>query len=881
MLRAAMALCLIGIQCFLLFGQEHNNSKILLKDAFALVESNYNAHCVYEQSELMNKWVESPDLQVSFHQAIVSLSNQAEFQYEFVRPKVVMLKPLKEFKEPTLIKEIKELYVVDGENGEPLSFAFLINKTDQMVEVTDEAGYVQIEYAKNDCYRVQYLGYEDYLYCPKLEDGVKRLELEKEIYEIPEIQLGADRSLKAGSTEIWNGEIYNIKRLSRSGGQVGFSDPLRGLQFLPGVANFDDYSANVQIRGGDYDENQILLDDLPLYNVEHYFGFCSNIPSYLAQELTLYKEAIPPEFGGRASSVIDIQSGQMPKQFEGAINISNLIGSAQMDIPLADNLAARISARSSIVNLARSDYFTADREAGPGQIFIGETNGKTTDLETESEPESDFQDYYASILWEPGRNSKLRLNGFYSNDDYANQVSHERFFERVNRNITLIGLDDEEQRENIAFGFRWDQQWGKGLKQQSLINYSSYNYDFRKAFAVRNPDNGRFLLGDYYENYCEITGIKIQHQWIKTFSAGSKLQFGMESLSEESQFIVTDRDKQIAIESGNTLSQAFFASFTAQIKNQWQYSFGVRSTYYDNTSDWYLSPRVLLRRKISDDIYIQGAWSLQPQFLREVYFETPTGRSFNYYAMADGQRIPVLEANQFSLSSGMSMGQIGISISAYIKHYDGVVEQLASIIGIDEGQGSFFRRGEFLFIQGEGRNQGIEFNANWYGDPLEFIVNYTLSKNSVFFDPILNGAEIAAPNDRRHQLNALLAFKPSERTRLSLEYSYASGRPFTDVTKTSDRLLDRRSQDLELRESRLESYQRLDLSISYMIPMSTGSLEITGQVFNILDRKNQFYEEYFYSFRNQGERGLPQNFVLGYEQELLGITPSIGLNYTW
>lgn len=869
-------LCLIGTG----LAAQISGQPMPLKQALSELEETWQAKCVYSFDWIAELEVQRPNEASSFHEALSDLCHQLNLHYEFIQPRVVMLREARLAEGQEKPQEIDLVLELHDENWEGLPFAFVSHTKSDQTWVTDERGQLQFSCAAGSCLEISYLGYEPAHVCFEQDDR-RVIQMIPHSYLIPEIELGVDKNVNLGETKAWKGQVYYAGRLKQSGGQIGWSDPLRGLQFLPGISNFDDYSANVQIRGGDYDENMIILDDLPLYNVEHYFGLTSNISGELARDLTLYNEAVPPEYGGRASGVIDISSEDDNNEFAGDVYLSNLLGSARMDIPLARQLDLTVAVRSSLVNLADSDLFTADREAGPGQVFIEEqSTGEETPLATQATPRSDFQDYYLSLKWKLGRTGQLRLNGFYGQDNYDNTVVHSRVYPRLEREVELMRLEDEEDWYNGALGLRWDQSWGDRWTQTSLLNYSSHHYDLGKFFFVRNPLTGRLLNGDRYQNNSAISGWKMSHDWQYQVKEKSCLKFGLETLVENSEFSSVAADSTERYLTNDALTQAFFFSWNSEVDGL-QYNIGLRTSYYELTENWYLSPRVLLRYHFFENMYLQASWSLQQQFLREVYFETPTGRSFNYFSLADDRRIPVLEATQVSIGTGIAWRSLSLSVSAYDKYYDGMVEQLASIIGSNNNGGTFFQPAALIFLEGTGRNRGVEFSTNWYPGKWELLSAYTLSKNTVRYDRLMRGESIPAPNDRRHQLNLHLGYRPNAHWNFAAEFSYASGRPFTDVSTVSGGLRDRRNTQDLLRNARLESYQRLDFTAAYSWTGAGGKWQLAGQLFNALDRNNQFYEEYFYSFRNVDEEGLPQNFNLGYEQELLGITPSLSLTYTW
>src|SRR5690606_31182029 len=86
----------------------------------------------------------------------------------------------------------------------------------------------------------------------------------------------------------------------------GERDVIKTIQLLPGIKS-NEGGGGVFVRGGSADQNLILLDEAPVYNASHLLGFFSVFNSDAIKDLSIYAAHIPAEYGGRASSVLDIR----------------------------------------------------------------------------------------------------------------------------------------------------------------------------------------------------------------------------------------------------------------------------------------------------------------------------------------------------------------------------------------------------------------------------------------------------------------------------------------------------------------------------------------------------------------------------------------------
>lgn len=199
-------------------------------------------------------------------------------------------------------------FIQDQQTAESLIGAAVTVPTRNIGVITNNFGFYSISLPKGD-YSLQcrYLGYDSKSISLRLSgDTVINIELQTKL-TIDEITV---KGKQKQSDLIENTELgthsLSMETIKRSPVMAGESDVLKTLQFLPGVKQSNEGTAGINVRGGSPDQNLILLDGVPVYNVNHLFGFLSVFNTDAINNVKLYTGGIPARFGGRLSSVLDI-----------------------------------------------------------------------------------------------------------------------------------------------------------------------------------------------------------------------------------------------------------------------------------------------------------------------------------------------------------------------------------------------------------------------------------------------------------------------------------------------------------------------------------------------------------------------------------------------
>jgi len=196
--------------------------------------------------------------------------------------------------------------IKDSLSGENLIGAYvLIKETNQVVSANNYGFYSITSPAGNYTIICSYIGYSPYTIRIGLEKDTKSDILLSPLIElIQEVIVQGNKSTVTSTTVSKN--VVPIERIKSITSISGEPDLLKSLQLLPGVQTAGEGSANINVRGGSYDQNLILLDEAPVYNPSHALGFFSVFNADALNSVSFYKGAFPSQYGGRLSSVVDI-----------------------------------------------------------------------------------------------------------------------------------------------------------------------------------------------------------------------------------------------------------------------------------------------------------------------------------------------------------------------------------------------------------------------------------------------------------------------------------------------------------------------------------------------------------------------------------------------
>ncbi|MBC8089462.1 MAG: TonB-dependent receptor [Phycisphaerae bacterium] len=617
---------------------------------------------------------------------------------------------------------------------------------------------------------------------------------------------------------------------------LGEPDPIRSLALLPGVSLSSDASTAFSVRGGQTDQNLILLDEATIYNPSHILGFLSTFNTDAVDDVTLYKGAIPSKFGGRLSSVVDI------RQREG--NANRFQGTASIGL-----LASRLALEGPLPG-KRGSYMVAGRRSY-ADLFLGLSSDSVV-----RESEAYFYDLNAKVNFRLGTTGALMASGYLGNDRFSS------------------ALDFGADWGNKSATLRWNQAFGGRLFSKVTTAWADYSY--RLNFSIETSDSLRWTAG------IRSIDFKVDEQW--HLARGGVLEFGGQLTAQEfrpGSITPSGASSQIqarTIETRRGLTSALYVGHEIELGSRVSARYGLRFAqfnrrgqatiyrYADNAPVMYNSlldryepaspvdstkyangttvasfngwePRVSARFSLTDMSSIKASYARTQQFLQMVTNSNST-TPLDVWEPA-GPHIRPQVGDQVAVGYSATLGAYEVSAEVYTRTSRDVVDY------IDGADLLLSTRVETALVQGKGRAKGFELLTRRTSGRLTGWVSYTLSKSEQRFPaPISSGVSAgrgindgrwySSPLDKLHNLSVVGMYELNPRWVIGSTFALASGLPTTlpESRYQVDGLL--LAEFAPRNSARLPLYHRLDLSATW----KRRRTELQFGVLNIYNRFN-------------------------------------------
>jgi len=290
-------------------------------------------------------------------------------------------------------------YILDGTSGESL-----IGATTYITElgigassnaygfysITIPSGKYVIEYA--------YLGFESTrIELELLENTSYDIELFEEATQLEEVVILADSEDKNVSDVEMSTNKLDVSTIKKMPTLLGEVEIIRSLQLLPGVSSVGEGASGFNVRGGSIDQNLVLLDEAPVFNSSHLFGFFSVFNPDAVKDVKLYKGGVPSRYGGRLSSILDVRMKEgNSKNLEINGGIGFIFSRLSVEAPIVkDKASFIIAARRSYIDVL-------------AQPFLSEGSGSGLN----------FYDITLKTNYKIGEKDRLFLSGYIGRDNF-------------------------------------------------------------------------------------------------------------------------------------------------------------------------------------------------------------------------------------------------------------------------------------------------------------------------------------------------------------------------------------------------------------------------------------------------------------------------------
>lgn len=747
-------------------------------------------------------------------------------------------------------------YIEDAETGEILVGASIyLTSNPNIGTVTNAYGFYSLRLPEgSQKVSISYIGYAERIEDVNLNKDIRlNISLAEELLELETVVITAeDPEERVQSTQMSTQSLVmeQIKQLPALFGEV---DVLKTLQLLPGVLSAGEGNAGFYVRGGGPDQNLVLLDEAVVYNAGHLLGFFSVFNADAIRNTTLIKGGMPANYGGRLSSVVDIQMKEGNKkkyQLDGGIG----------------SIASRLTFQGPIVK-DKSSFIISGRRtyvldlAQPllsGTTFEG-TNYYFYDLNAKVNYQFSDRDrlFLSTYFGRDVLNFRNKTRDFAFDLEYGNTTTTLRwnhlFSDRMFMNVSLIYNDYD-------FGF-------EGGQDDFSANVFSgvRDYNAKVDFDYFPSPNHSIKFGANYTYHRLTPNIANASSGDVNFSNNLESKFAHESAI----YILDDWKINEYLKVNVGLRASMFTQLGPYTAVD-----GTRFEAQEPVQDYYgLEPRVSTRWSWQSDRSIKASFALTQQYLHLVSNSTNTLP--NDIWVPSSRRIKPQIAIQYAVGyfQNFQNNSYEASVELYYKDLQNQIDYRENYVNdiADELER------EFVF--GDGRAYGVELFVQKQKGAFNGWVGYTWSRTERTFPEINNGETYRATYDRTHDISVVANYELSPKWTVGGVFVYGTGNTFTPIESVYF-IGQNFGQSYGPRNSaRLEPYHRMDLSATYVRnPDKKGfQSKWSFSIYNVYSRLNPFF--IYYTFDTDTATGTAEAEAI--KVSLFPIIPAITWNFSW
>lgn len=721
-------------------------------------------------------------------------------------------------------------YITDYESGETLIGATALVKELGNGAVSNEYGFYSISVPEGSyTLEFSYIGFGNIIKSVSLSANykldVELGEMKNELAEVVVTAKEEDSNVREVSMSVNKLDITTIKSMPTLLGEV---EIIRSLQLLPGVNSVGEGATGFNVRGGSIDQNLILLDEAPVYNSSHLFGFFSVFNPDAVKDVKLYKGGIPSRYGGRLSSILDVRMKEGNKK---KLNINGGVGFIFSRLSVE---APIIKDKSSLIVAARRSYI--DVIAKP---FLSESLDGS---------ELNFYDLTLKTNYDINDKNRLFISGYFGRDNFGfgdqagfnwgNKTGTVRwnhlFSERLFSNLTFYFSDYDYQ---IKFGndsqnkFDWNAsiqnigvkpEFSFFLKPGNLLKFGGqsilYTFDPGNAVGVSEGEERDFSLP---QKYAMENAVYVENEIDITTTI--KTNYGLRLSS------FTYLGKGTAYEYADGIPGERRYATSATEYDDWESI----KTYYN------IEPRLSLQMQLSSHNSIKASYNRTTQYIHLVSNTTAATPVDIWTPSTNNIRPSTADQVAFGYFQNLNDNTYELSAEVYYKTMNNLVDY---IDGADLLLNQFI---EGDLIEGEGRAYGIELMAKKTKGKFNGWLSYTLARTERQTPGINGGEWYASRFDQLHNLSLTGFYEINDRWTTSANFAFNTGSPTTFPTTryTIQGFVVPHNANEERNNVRLPNYHRLDLSITRKGKIKEGK-RWTGDwvfsVYNVYNRKNAF-----------------------------------------
>ncbi len=744
-------------------------------------------------------------------------------------------------------------YITDISSKETLIGATILDLRSGHGAITNEYGFYSLTLTDGPVeVRTGYVGYKPVVISFTLHhDTIINIDVPT-IDELNEVTIYGNREILGVRGSQMSAIDIPIEQIKAVPAMFGETDVLKALQLLPGVQAGAEATAGLYVRGGNPDENLLLLDGVPVYNVNHMFGMFSVFNPDAIKNVTLYKGSFPAHYYGRLSSVVDIRmkDGDL-NQYHGNASVGLVSSKINLEGPIIKGKTSfNISARRTYSDLLLNSAIWLNKQfdfANTDDLSMGYY----------------FYDLNLKLNHKFNDNDRLYVSWYSGDDDiYFNYRSSG-------------GANKEKTRLNWRWGntvaaIRWNHVLGPKLFMDVSANYTQYRH--KMGIHIKEDDkknNYKGSMGINMKSGIYDASFRSDFHWSP--SSGQDIRFGgsythhkftpdvMELSMNSSETMDNDsvqtNDFNQTFGSRHILAHEYqlYAEDDIELTDVIKFNIGAGYAGFSVNNRYYnsLEPRLSARFLVTDELSVKTGYAYMTQYVHLL--------SNNVINLPTDLWVPVTDkvepehSHQWALGAAYSVdGLADFTLEGYYKQMDNLLEYK---------EGSTYMSGDTDWqnkvAMGKGWSYGLELMAQRSVGRLNGWIAYTWNKSQRKFDRpgmVINGGRtFDAKYDRRHKLDITCNYKFSDRFDMSATWLFETGNCGTIYTQYYDSEILADEKDEQYRYTttlgyyenrnnfRLNPTHRLDLSFNWHRKLSERvNRTLNLSIYNAYNNRNPF-----------------------------------------
>ncbi|WAC11693.1 TonB-dependent receptor [Dyadobacter pollutisoli] len=723
-------------------------------------------------------------------------------------------------------------YVRNAVTGEPVIGAAVFINSPSIGVTTDALGLYALTIPRGkQLIRIKSTGMrETQRQVVLYSDGKLDIEMRESVIALKEVSVKAGMDKNVVGTQMGTVKL-TIKNLKQVPTVFGETDLLRTVLTLPGIKSVGENSTGLNVRGGSTDQNLIQYNDAVIYNPSHLFGFFSAFNPDVLKDVELYKSTIPSKFGGRLSSVLDINSRDgNKKKFVASGGIGLVTGRLTLEGPL-------IKDKTSFLLGGRSTY---------SNWVI-----KALDNENYNKSSASFYDVNLHVSHEINEKNSLFLTGYVSDDRFK-----------------LYG-DTLYTYQNQLGSLKWKHTFNSRLYGVLTASHSKYQYAMGAAGLPLNSFDLKFNINQ--SNFKADLSYQLNPKHTLEFGLstiyyklhpGSFQPKGAESLiipdeleaeqATESALYLEDKwevSPRLSISAG--IRYSFFQYLGPKNVNKYLPGFPIEYIYQEGVEKYdagkkiksYGGPeyRASIRYSVFDNLSLKVSYNTLRQYIH-LLTNTMTVSPTDIWKLSDPYIKPQI-GDQISLGLYRNFrgNKVEVSLEGYYKN-------IQNFLDYKGGDSLIMNHNiEAAVLNTKAKAYGIEFMIKKMTGKLNGWLGYTYARTLLRAvdrdspDAPNNGNFYPSNYDKPHDFTMISNYRFSHRFSLSLNLTYSTGRPYTPPI--GKYIIDgaQRVYYADRNQFRIPDYYRMDLAMNiegnHRIKKLAHS-SWTLAVYNVLGRKN-------------------------------------------